>query len=205
MPIPSQNPQWASQLRNQADVQGKVGLSLDEIVVPVAVVADDDELVWEGISTGKAWGGGTTNLPTVGERISVRLLNEAGSGTLIHVELIQLRSATIPSPGLVRFATGPAVVGTPYGTVQVRDLRRGADFFTSPVGVIHEESGPGILPNEEWTDVVDSTGFPTRVPLDVWLPPGSSIVAQLAIADERLEAFWQWTERPLRTAERAKL
>jgi hypothetical protein len=50
-------------------------------------------------------------------------------------------------------------------------------------------------------DVVPDTGFPVLVPLDVYLRPGSSIGAQMATADEQLEGFYQWVERPIRQAE----
>ena len=203
MPSPIQSPQLAQELRNLTELQGGLRLSLDEIVVPVLarIFEEDEALVWEGVSTGKCWGGGLSGAPPAGERATLRLQNPADSGVIMHVTAFQARSATLAAPSLLNFAVSGTLVINPIGVAQTRDTRRGIAFGAAiPLGSINAEFGPGLI-TAEWVDVVPDTGFPVLVPLDVYLRPGSSIGAQMATADEQLEGFYQWVERPIRQAE----
>lgn len=212
MPIPSNNPQISAELRSKADVQGKVGVSLDEIVVPVTSVGGDfPELPWVGLAGGFCWGGLTTPTPPAGRNAFVWLHNPAGSGVIGRIERIgiNLEAGAAAIQQTVAFGVTTSVVLAPAGARRVADLRRDRQIGgDNTVLTINEadQAGPLVSPQRLVTmnspaNEGDRYDFETRVVLT----PGSSLVAASQQADTAVSVWFQWDERIVRTGERVLL
>lgn len=209
MPIPSNNPQIAAELRDKADIQGKVGLSLDEIVVPVTQVGGDfPELPWEGVASGSCWGGMTSSQPPAGRNAFVWLQNPAGSGVvgLINRIGLNIEAGALAIQQTAAFGVSVALVGANAGAWRVADLRRDrAIGGQNTVLRVTEadQAGPLVNPQRLVTlfaaaNEGDRYDFATRIVLT----PGSSLACAAQQADQRLSVWFQWEERVVRTAER---
>lgn len=209
MPIPSNNPQQAAELRNKAEVQGKVGLSVDEIVVPVTQVGQDfPELPWNGVGGGFCWGGITSPQPDPGENAWVWLHNPTGSGVVARVELLSLNleAGALPVQQTVAFGVTQAFAGPTAGAYRIADLRRdNAIGGQNTVLEIHEASQPGLFVNPQRLVTLfsaanegDRYDFSTRIVLI----PGSSVAVASQQVDRAVSVWFQWDERVVRAAER---
>lgn len=211
MPIPMQSPRAANELRDQADIQGKLPLSLDEIVVPVMVTGGDFPThVWEGIGAGYAWGRATqdtnpSQFPLIalenppGSNVIAKV-NRFGSyqpdtGPAITVLVDWVVTSVIPETAVQIDRTQPTDTRRFPGITDVQD---GKLIWRGFPGQLSRISGPA------WTMNVPEGGRIVEE-CDIVLVPGTSLVAVGGFPDVPIFVLAQWTERPARTAELARI
>lgn len=202
MPLPMQNPRIAAGLTNDADVQGKLPLSLDEIVVPVMRVGGDfPELAWDGVATGYAWGGAGVP-PGAGFFAEVDLVNPAGSGALAHVTAIStvLEHAAGARANIGYIVTDTEGTGTAVNREQATDMRRNVRAIVDSLIDVRTRANAGLLANPQY--VTRQEGF-LHLPVNIVLLPNTHLRVQVRTADLPMTASFQWIERPARTAEQA--
>lgn len=211
MPTPSNNPQWAAELRNVAEVQGKVGLNVDEIVVPTVDVGGDfPELPWNGVAGGWCWGGRTSAQPApAGRNAFLWLHNPTGSGVIARVYrcAVNLEAGALAIQQTAAFGVTTSVIINSVTARRVCDLRRSRRIGgQDTVLELHEavdQAGPLTNPQrlvslQAPANGADRYDFETHI----ILPEGTSLVVAAQQADQRISAWFQWEERIVRAAER---
>ncbi|NIP95042.1 MAG: hypothetical protein GWO24_16980 [Akkermansiaceae bacterium] len=209
MTVPIQNPRAANQLRDQADVQGKLALSLDEIVVATMEVGGDfPEAAWIGVATGWCWGRYATGAPPPNEYNRVQLYNPPDSGVVAFVDTFASWRTQVSTPQEIHFIVSDLDLVTVVGDVQGTDVRRGAGSIAGrTVCHLRSASTLGALANPYWTLTMHGDGSNDseyrELDLKVILTPGSSLTAWAGEINRDIQSLWRWRERPARRAELA--
>lgn len=197
MPKPVQTPGPGLALSRLYGLKGKVGLTLDEVVVPVHVIGQsfqNEGPVYSGSQLSPAGGAGQCS--------GVGLLNPADSGVLATI--IAFRGATLAgagSPWQVRVERGTSLPNTSGTTFQPTDLRivAASSCFVTTYDTTGEPAITGPVLH----------GLTTLEPIDVLLevpftlPPGTQFVmnAALAAANQAFRGNIVWRETPLLPSE----
>lgn len=216
MPKPIQNPQLSNEVRDEADLQGKNPLSMDEIVVPTLVVGGDfPSHVWEGIGQGWCWGH-TEVVAAAGLHALAGLHNPPGSNVIGHVTRISssVLAGALPLQHLVDWVVSSGIVGGAAVTdrSQPVDTRRYpgiTDLTQTHIRWWTWDSQPTpLLGGVGWSHQL---GAPANErdhqasPVNIVLVPGTTLYAVSRLPDQDIVVQCQWNERPARSAELARL
>lgn len=192
MPLPIQNPRSTNLLVGAFGLVGRPSLQLDEIVVPVALVADLCDPFQSGATERRLAAGSSFEGGAVLQNGSVQLLNPAGSGILIGVRRIYVTVATAGANIRVNFLdTALATAETAIGW---RDRR----LPGTPAGLMFHE-GPAGAPG---TDTLmrlgaDAGGLSVIEEPRYILQPGQGMVVTTPVQNMDITVTYYWEERQL--------
>lgn len=200
MPKPINEAGTPEALRKEFSIQGGIpGMSLDEVIVPVAIVA---QLGKQDEETAERAAFGVGSQPAVvANRSAVALFNPAGSGTLITVQRAILGGFTGGSVSLYLW-DNPLLFPGPWGPGNgsaFRDRRvNGTDITAFPVGDIGVVTM--AVPVGIQVGSFDHPGANSRGPDIVnlgTLIPGTGLHFLQGPLNVGLNVSWSWTERRL--------
>lgn len=147
MPITIQVGDIANRLRRAFDIRGRIPTSLDETIVPVAIVRNADELPF---ALDPAGVGGFFNLtPTAGQQATLGISNQGPKGSVFILDELYLASQT----------AGNRLEVSRSGVLQTDGVftdKSCADMSTSCLGLITALSVPVTL--RGWTTAPAGTG-----------------------------------------------
>jgi len=172
-------------LRDFFDLKGKHDLQLDEIIVPVAVVADLTEA--DPLADLRAAQGGQVVSPAVGFVGQMQVFNPAGSGVVLEVYLAQFAALAA-----VNYQLGPVTAALATDAAAQWQDRR---LFGLPAARIQNQAtlvGPTLVR----PFIVRQTSNVTfGINLDVTCPPGTGYMIESASQNVQLYGAFLWRER----------
>ncbi len=176
-------------LRDFFDLKGKHDLQLDEIIVPVAVVADLTEA--DPLSDVRQAQGGASRGSVAGDSTRIQLFNPVGSSVIL-----ELYAAITGGFETFNGNMGPvaAAIATDI-TGQWQDRR----LPGIPVGRIQSNNGPAgpILVNPVKFRMNSTIGWIRFSPLEVVLPPGTGWQFETVTVNVTMDSGFWWRERDL--------
>ncbi|MEE8606275.1 MAG: hypothetical protein V3S55_01620 [Nitrospiraceae bacterium] len=174
-------------LRDFFDLKGKHELLLDEVVVPVAVVADLTEA--DPLADVRQALGGDTRAGVAGQNTQVQLFNPAGSGVMFELYLISVGQQAVTAT--LNLGPTTAALGADRGA-QWQDGR----LPGNPVGRIQFANVVGILLIDAFkVRTLPSTNAQFNV--NAFVPPGRGFMIEAVTAATPIEAGFLWRERDL--------
>lgn len=198
MPEKIQNPIASTALAKEFGVKGRIALSLDETIVPIALVSDltDDGTKAWGIALAVGAGGAGTYGKT-------QILNPAGSGLLVFVDQLIVVPTGTQRVIVVHEDTGIGITATPF--FLDRRIATGADGVSPrPRCELHSatagaSTAGNIIAAQQWIN-----GQPVPVfQLKVVLTPSTGVEAGVALVNSDSHYWWQGRIRSL-TPEEAR-
>jgi hypothetical protein len=188
MPKPVQDAAAALQLARAYNIKGKIGLQLDETVVPVHILGALDELSDPYSATLEQVGG-------AGELASVLLDVQADSGVLVRVTDMWVTTA---APGGIEWTANifPTLPNAGGATFARRRDSRMTDIGTTNVRVLGDSQigGPGT---PETFRGNPGPGRTLHVPITWWLTPGNQLWITCRTVAERVLVNFVWEQLPL--------
>lgn len=190
MPLPIQNPKASNLLTSFFGLVGRPSLSLDEIVVPIALVTDLEDPFSSGAVERRLAAGSSFMGATVGGNSSVQLLNPANSGVIVGVRRIFITLGTAGVIARVNFLD--TALATAETAVDWRDRR----ITGQPVGLMFREAPAGAPGTSALIRAgTDGGGLLTIADPRYILGPGQGIVVTTATQNMDVTVTYFWEER----------
>lgn len=197
MPERIQTPRASSALQAEYDIKGRIALSLDEVVVPVAIVSN---LVTTGEDWKKCWTGRVMAAGGVGNFNKMALTNPAGSTGVINVDEVGI-SCNVGCSYWLEWPNGVLALGL-TNAVLFRDSRPMTPALTErPFAICtYVSSAAAVLGTDEMPGHVPSGvqyGGTAVLRPNVAIYPGCSLAIRAGTANVANNIYFLWRERSL--------